>query len=1410
MDISIGMWSAVPIHEGFRAHRRFLASKLLSRGFLLRKTACMSAGPMDIFSLVEFDVRSSLNSLQEFLMAMPSTSAMGFLAIALTAVAGTSIAGSKSNKPGSSGERKIPPNKLSDYWLLTLNPSPFNRFVVARWPSIIFDSSSPDDSYEKMELSSHQVVSVRSESLQGNKDGRKTLEYQRKCIWTEDGGSLALDWPAYLDLDGDHGLDTTLLLIPGTFKGSEDEAVKIFAQEALQSGYFSVVLNPRGCGNSPLTTPRIFSAGDSDDVRTAVSYIARCRPWTTFLGIGWGFGANMLAKYLGEENLTPLTAAVCINNPFDLDEATKYMKRNRAAGLDRELTDGLVQILRSNKFLFQGQANMDITGGLAATSVREFEAAVSCPARGFKSLESYYRSSSSRNVIDGIQTPLLCIQDSTAAPPFSIPQNAFEENPFTTLLYSPNDGYNFKIVLEWLAAVEIALLKGRHPLLRGIDLAIKPSKGWSTNLTTGLLEEGNEYITLESKEDFWAPNEGTEGIEHKEGTEPQVPEVQSQQNESQQNEETEQGQAKQAAQTVFSALDMAMPGTLSPETKEQVLDAVGRGETVITALQNAVPEDVRGKMAAAVSAAVQTRGISLKLVGFGDSVPAPTLPKGDMQSTPPAPTGGSDGEGKSETTKESDRTGNTESDAKKGAEPAVLPGGKQEQPSASDEKGDTEENKDAEAAVQNQKRPENTSDPPKPETDVSSRNPENTPAAQQTNSSINVQQAFQAFSGFDDSTQMAVNNVFGLLEGMLDQIESGNGNEAPQAQGNNRGDTETTSGNRKEGELVFQSSANFPLETSSRSEFTNPEVANAAAVTKSTTTLEQVDEVKDVHTRLKKTKISGFVLHDCKGSDRNDGFSEEHLAQAENIVLEAMKVEVRRRLGSASPGVIDGLKEELPGVARAAIRHVDTSSGRVLSAEGLVDAVASAFRGTIILQKVVPFGVLVGVILASLVNSYVVVTTKNDNERVEEEIKVQEKSLPEATSDNPVAASEEIEKGLCGNVVGAVTAAAMGATAAFASSGSSRSGSRDGQEGDGDDDCYKDNIVTSMAEKAFSIAAPVVPTKDGQVDHERLISMLADIGQKAGFLNVIGKAALLWGGLRGAMNVTERLLVFFKIAAMPLHRRLLGFSGMVLLLWSPIFLPLLPTLLTEWASHSSGGVAQCACVFGFYGALILLIIIWGKKIRGFDQPLHQYGLRLKRLNLFGAGLAVGCGVVCLFYVLLSQLRYLKLVSSFLVMTSFSQALISIGKLAKLTVEALAMGVVIAPVEELIFRSWLLEEISVDFGEQKAILLSSLLFAIVHWSPSAIPGLWFMGVALAGARVRSNGNLALPIGLHAGLIAANFVLTCGGFVVYSPKAPCWLTGLHASSPLAGVFGAAIAGAFAALLFPWKVLAVEKIN
>lgn len=134
--------------------------------------------------------------------------------------------------------------------------------MLLRCPSISFELF--EDVNEKL-VKAEDGHSVRlnrgriqfiNESESGAED---RVEYQRLCVSTDDGGVISLDWPANLDLQDEYGLDTTLILVPGTAQGSMDPNVRSFVCEALGRGCFPIVMNPRGCAASPLTTPRYAS-----------------------------------------------------------------------------------------------------------------------------------------------------------------------------------------------------------------------------------------------------------------------------------------------------------------------------------------------------------------------------------------------------------------------------------------------------------------------------------------------------------------------------------------------------------------------------------------------------------------------------------------------------------------------------------------------------------------------------------------------------------------------------------------------------------------------------------------------------------------------------------------------------------------------------------------------------------------------------------------------------------------------------------------------------------------------------------------------------------------------------------------------------------------------------------------------
>lgn len=164
--------------------------------------------------------------------------------------------------------------------------------------------------------------------------------------------------------------------------------------------------------------------------------------------------------------------------------------------------------------------------------------------------------------------------------------------------------------MQWLTAVELGFLKGRHPLLKDVDIPIKPSRGlaheesdtaasfllkskkdFSNGYTMSQSDSLNGYTTStknkmfgesDTAASFWltstkdsrkkseVKHTGLQDVENGalDQTHSVDPELV---NEEEINPaDGDRGQVLQTAQVVMNMLDMTMPGTLSEEKKKKV------------------------------------------------------------------------------------------------------------------------------------------------------------------------------------------------------------------------------------------------------------------------------------------------------------------------------------------------------------------------------------------------------------------------------------------------------------------------------------------------------------------------------------------------------------------------------------------------------------------------------------------------------------------------------------------------------------------------------------------------------------------------------------------------------------------------------------------------------------------------
>ncbi|CAD6250076.1 unnamed protein product [Miscanthus lutarioriparius] len=240
---------------------------------------------------------------------------------------------------------------------------------------------------------------------------------------------------------------------PGLTGGSDDTYVRHMLLRARSKGWRVVVFNSRGCADSPVTTPKFYSASFTGDLRQVIGDILGRYPQSNVYAAGWSLGANILVRYLGEEtDKCPLSGAVSLCNPFNLVIADEDFHKGFNNVYDRALARALTTIFKKHALLFEGlEGEYDIPKAANARTVRDFDEGLTRVSFGFKSVDDYYSNSSSSDSIKNVCIPLLCIQadNDPIAPSRGIPRDDIKANKNCLLIVTPQGGH-----LGWVAGDE--------------------------------------------------------------------------------------------------------------------------------------------------------------------------------------------------------------------------------------------------------------------------------------------------------------------------------------------------------------------------------------------------------------------------------------------------------------------------------------------------------------------------------------------------------------------------------------------------------------------------------------------------------------------------------------------------------------------------------------------------------------------------------------------------------------------------------------------------------------------------------------------------------------------------------------------------------------------------------------------
>lgn len=223
-----------------------------------------------------------------------------------------------------------------------------------------------------------------------------------------------------------------------------------------------------------------------------------------------------------------------------------------------------------------------------------------------------------------------------------------------------------------------------------------------------------------------------------------------------------------------------------------------------------------------------------------------------------------------------------------------------------------------------------------------------------------------------------------------------------------------------------------------------------------------------------------------------------------------------------------------------------------------------------------------------------------------------------------------------------------------------------------------------------------------------------------------------------------------------------------------------------------------------YALFVVLVRVWGRRVHHWAKPLRHLGWvggGVSFLRRLAMATALGLGGVVLLFGLELGLGWATFQ-----WPSWSWA--------RLLTEAALVGLAYGLLEELLFRGWLLAELEAGSRGRTALIANATVFALAHFIkplPEIIRtfpqfvGLLILGLALVWARRTTSRqitpdwqptSLALPMGLHAGLVGGYYLFNVGNLVAYTGQVPEWITGID-RNPLAGGLGVVLLIAIATL-------------
>lgn len=240
-----------------------------------------------------------------------------------------------------------------------------------------------------------------------------------------------------------------VITLHGLSGGSHESYVRAAISQLsnLHNGKFDcAVINSRGCARTRITTPRLFCALMTDDIRRFVKLVHKEQPGRKIFLVGYSLGAAILANYIGQEGEDSVIAgAVCVGNPWDLCQSSYFLNGHFLGRnlYSPQMTKNLLRLAKNNREMLEKDPVYVEGRKQKIQYIHEFDAAFTAPLFGFTTSHDYYRNASPVHRLINVRTPLLILNalDDPIADSTSLPYAEVKANPYTYMAATDLGGH---------------------------------------------------------------------------------------------------------------------------------------------------------------------------------------------------------------------------------------------------------------------------------------------------------------------------------------------------------------------------------------------------------------------------------------------------------------------------------------------------------------------------------------------------------------------------------------------------------------------------------------------------------------------------------------------------------------------------------------------------------------------------------------------------------------------------------------------------------------------------------------------------------------------------------------------------------------------------------------------------------